>query len=71
MSARVKDVMTTRVVAVRKDATFKFGVSVSSGVVTLEGQPETAARGREIVAETWHVEGVVAVRDRLSYPEGQ
>jgi CBS domain-containing protein len=48
----------------------RFGVSVSSGVVTLESQPETAARGREIVAETWHVEGVVAVRDRLTYPEG-
>jgi CBS domain-containing protein len=49
----------------------RFAVTVSSGVVTLEGQPETAARGREIVAATWHVEGVVSVRDRLSYPEGQ
>jgi CBS domain-containing protein len=49
----------------------RFGVTVSSGVVTLEGHPETAARGREIVAETWHVEGVVAVRDRLTHPEGQ
>ena len=48
----------------------RFGVTVSAGVVTLEGHPETAARGREIVAETWHVEGVVAVRDRLTYPEG-
>ncbi len=47
----------------------RFGVTVSAGVVTLEGQPETTARGREIVAETWHVEGVVAVRDRLTYPE--
>jgi len=49
----------------------RFGVTVSAGVVTLEGHPETAARGREIVAETWHVEGVVAVRDRLTYPEGR
>jgi CBS-domain-containing membrane protein len=49
----------------------RFGVTVSAGVVTLEGQPETAARSREIVAKTWHVEGVVAVRDRMSYPEGQ
>jgi CBS domain-containing protein len=49
----------------------RFGVTVSAGVVTLEGLPETTARGREIVAETWHVEGVVAVRDRMSYPEGQ
>ena len=49
----------------------RFGVTVSSGVVTFEGQPETAARGHDIVAETWHVEGVVAVRDRMTYPEGQ
>ncbi len=36
---------------------------------TTEGYPETAARGRDIVAEAWHVEGVVSVRDRLTYPE--
>jgi len=46
----------------------RFEVTVSSGVVTLGGHPETAARGRDIVAEIWHVEGVVAVRDRLAYP---
>ena len=49
----------------------RFEVTVSSGVVTLGGHPETAARGRDIVAEIWHVEGVVAVRDRLTYPEGR
>ena len=49
----------------------RFTVTVSSGIVTLEGHPETTARGREIVAEAWHVEGVVSVRDRLSYPEGR
>jgi osmotically-inducible protein OsmY len=48
----------------------RFTVTVFSGIVTLEGQPETTARGREIVAEAWHVEGVVSVRDRLTYPEG-
>jgi CBS-domain-containing membrane protein len=47
----------------------RFQVTVSSGVVTLGGYPETAAGGRDIVAETWHVEGVVAVRDRLTYPD--
>ena len=47
----------------------QFAVSVSSGIVTLEGYPETAAAGRDIVAEAWHVEGVVSVRDRLTYPE--
>ena len=49
----------------------RFAVTVSAGVVTLEGQPETVARGRDIVAEAWHVEGVVSVRDRLAYPEGK
>ena len=48
----------------------RFAVTVSGGVVTLEGHPETTASGRDIVAETWHVEGVVSVRDRLTYPEG-
>ncbi len=46
-----------------------FAVTVSSGIVTLEGCPESTARGRDIVAEAWHVEGVVSVRDRLTYPE--
>jgi CBS domain-containing protein len=48
----------------------RFTVTVFGGIVTLEGRPETTARGREIVAEAWHVEGVVSVRDRLTYPEG-
>ena len=48
----------------------RFAVTVSSGIVTLEGRPETAAGGHDLVAEAWHVEGVVAVRDRLTYPEG-
>ena len=48
----------------------RFTVTVSGGIVTLQGDPETAAKGREIVAEAWHVEGVVSVRDRLAYPEG-
>ena len=30
----------------------------------------SAARGRDIVAEAWHIEGVISVRDRLTYPEG-
>jgi CBS-domain-containing membrane protein len=45
-----------------------LNVSVRNGVVTLEGHPEDAASGQEIVAEAWHTEGVVSVRDRLSYP---
>ena len=46
-----------------------FTVTVKDGIVTLEGRPETARQGRDILAEVWHVEGVVSVRDRLTYPE--
>jgi CBS-domain-containing membrane protein len=45
-----------------------FTVTVKEGVVTLEGHPQTAQQGRDILAEAWHVEGVVSVRDRLTYP---
>jgi CBS domain-containing protein len=48
-----------------------FVVAVKDGIVTLEGYPESAAKGRDIVVEAWHVEGVVSVRDRLTYPEGK
>jgi CBS domain-containing protein len=49
----------------------RFVVAVKDGIVTLEGYPESAARGRDIVVESWHVEGIVSVRDRLTYPEGK
>jgi CBS-domain-containing membrane protein len=45
-----------------------FKVAVKDGVVTLEGTPATTAAGHEIVRRIRHVQGVVAVRDRLSYP---
>jgi CBS domain-containing protein len=44
-----------------------FAVAVKAGVVTMQGSPETAALGRDIVRMVRHVQGVVAVRDRLSY----
>ncbi len=44
-----------------------FDVKVSDGIVTLTGVPETNEIGREIVQRIRHVQGVVAVRDRLSY----
>jgi hypothetical protein len=47
-----------------------FTVTVKDGIVTFEGCPETVRRGREILTEIWRVEGVVSVRDRLTYPEG-
>jgi hypothetical protein len=37
-------------------------------VVTVEGKPENASIGRDVIQGIRHVEGVVAVRDRLSYP---
>ena len=45
-----------------------FKVTVRDGVVTLEGTPGTTTLGREIARRIRHVQGVVAVRDRLSYP---
>jgi CBS domain-containing protein len=45
-----------------------FTVSVRDGIVTIAGTPETAAVGRDIIDAARHVEGVVAVRDRLNYP---
>jgi CBS-domain-containing membrane protein len=44
-----------------------FTVTVDNGIVTLEGTPETTALGRAVIARARHVEGVVAVRDRLQY----
>ena len=43
-------------------------VTVANGIVTIAGTPETAVVGHEIIADARHVEGVVAVRDRLTYP---
>jgi CBS domain-containing protein len=45
-----------------------FEVSVRSGVVTIAGGPLSARQGRRIVRAARHVQGVVAVRDRLDYP---
>jgi CBS domain-containing protein len=47
----------------------QFRVTVEDGVVTLEGTPETAALGHALIRKARHVPGVVAVRDRLSYPD--
>lgn len=43
-------------------------VTVMDGIVTLAGRPETNDTGHEIVRRVRHVQGVVAVRDRLDYP---
>ena len=46
----------------------RFAVTVKDGIVTVAGTPENAVVGHDLIAEIRHVEGVVAVRDRLSYP---
>jgi CBS domain-containing protein len=48
-----------------------FSVTVKDGIVTLAGKPETIEDGQDMAAAVRHMEGVVAVRDRLSYPSGQ
>jgi CBS domain-containing protein len=45
-----------------------FDVAVKDGIVTLAGRPETSDSGHRIVRRVGHVQGVVAVRDRLDYP---
>ena len=47
---------------------YLFTVTVKDGIVTIEGTPETTAVGHDIIDAVRHMEGVVAVRDRLSYP---
>lgn len=45
-----------------------FTVTVKDGIVTIEGTPETSRAGVDIIDAIRHMEGVVAVRDRFSYP---
>ena len=45
-----------------------FTVTVTDGIVTIAGTPQTTQAGHDIVDAVRHMEGVVAVRDRLSYP---
>jgi CBS domain-containing protein len=45
-----------------------FTAAVQDGIVTLEGEAETSEFGHDIVQRVRHVQGVVAVRDRLTYP---
>ena len=44
-----------------------YRITVKDGVVTLAGEPESDSIGHEIVRTVRHIEGVVAVRDRLDY----
>ena len=48
-----------------------FTVSVKDGVVTVQGDPESADLGHELVNAIRHVQGVVAVCDKLTYPPAE
>jgi CBS-domain-containing membrane protein len=45
-----------------------FDVSVTAGVATIVGRPQTREQGHAIIGRARHVQGVVAVRDRVDYP---
>jgi len=46
----------------------RLTVTVKDGIVTMEGEVGSMVLGRNIVDQARHVEGVVAVRDRFTYP---
>jgi CBS-domain-containing membrane protein len=46
----------------------RFTVTVHNGIVTLEGEPGSAALAAGIAGQAEHIEGVIAVRDRFVYP---
>jgi CBS-domain-containing membrane protein len=48
-----------------------FMVTVADGVVTVTGAPETADLGHNLMTRIRNVQGVVAVRDELSYPPAE
>jgi CBS domain-containing protein len=47
----------------------RFTVTVHNGIVTLEGAPGSVVLGAGIAGQVEHLEGVVAVRDRFTYPD--
>ena len=46
----------------------RLEVTVQDGIVTLAGAPGSIILGNNIADQVRHVEGVVAVRDRFTYP---
>jgi CBS domain-containing protein len=44
-----------------------LGVAVHDGIVTLTGHPETQQAGRELVEAVRHIDGVIAIRNQMSY----
>ena len=46
----------------------RFEVTVADGIVTMTGLPGSVSLGRDLLARARHVQGVVSVRDRFTYP---
>jgi CBS domain-containing protein len=65
--AEIREEIMSQVITGRSEPSW-YSVIVKDGVVTLEGTPETASIGRNLVRRTRHVQGVVVVRDHLVYP---
>ena len=55
-------------VAMAASSADSIDVWVSDGVVTLTGTAEISETAQTIIRRVRHIEGVVAVRDRMSYP---
>ena len=65
--AEIREEIMSQVITGRSEPSW-YSVIVKDGMVTLEGTPETVAIGRGLIRRARHVQGVVAVRDRLVYP---
>ena len=65
--AEIREEIMSQVIRGRSEPRW-YSVIVTDGVVTLEGTPETASIGHDLVRRVRHVQGAVAVRDRLVYP---
>jgi len=55
-------------VALSTSAVDAIDLAVQDGIVTLTGRAQTSEIAHDIARRVRHIEGVVAVRDRLSYP---
>jgi CBS-domain-containing membrane protein len=45
-----------------------FKVTVTSGIVTITGRADSYSLARQLIDTVRHVDGVIEVRDRVSYP---
>jgi CBS domain-containing protein len=67
--AEISEEVTDRVIASDSVTdSSEFSVAVSGGVVTVAGQVECEQVALTLLQAIWDVTGVVAVRDRLTYP---